>query len=389
MLLPQSFIDQVKQATDIVKLIKDYTELKPIGDGIWQGRCPNPNHNDKDPSFRVWEKEQSWACMGCHYGKKDLSAKKHEDKIYGSDCFAFIQWITKGKVNWKQAVLQLAKRAQVPEPSNENERLYNMKKILTKSYTKSLHGKPYNYLIERGLSKKEIKEWSIGFDGTKIIFPLFDRYKNVLGFTKRWVDKVPEDQPKYKNSSNSKIFNKSMYLYGIHKIDDNFDEVRITEGAMDVILPEKYGVKNIFATLGTAFTEGHIEIIKHYGKIPVFCMDGDRAGLASINKAINILAQNGIYSKILVLPDGMDMADLANKYKYDTEKYINDNAITYGFYEMKKILSMYDSKMVELKMKLYPEIVNILETIPDYTEKHIIEDLIKQRIGIDFSLDIR
>ena len=381
-MLPQSFIDQVKEATDMVQLAKKYTELKLIGDGIWQGTCPHPDHKDSTPSFRVWEKDQSWACMGCHYGKKDT-----KDKNYGSDCFAFLQWME--KINWKQSILKLAEEADIPVPSDENTKLYKRKKILAESYTKSRQGQVFNYLLSRGLNKKDMEYWCIGFDGLRITFPLFDRYKNILGFTKRIFLEDPEIEPKYKNSSTSKIFNKSFYLYGAHLMDNEFGEIRITEGPLDVIVPNKYGVKNIVATLGTAVTDGHVELIKKYNKTPVFCMDGDPAGLQSINKAINKLADEGIYSKVLVLPNGIDMADLANTLKEDTEQYIQDNAVTYGQFKIQDIINQYDAKVNEIKLKLYPEVLKLLKEIPYELERDLIKDYVEEKMQIKIAKEQR
>ena len=66
--IPESFIKELKEKTDLVKFVKQYTDLKLVGKGIWQGRCPHPDHNDRTPSFTVWEKTNSWACYGCHSG---------------------------------------------------------------------------------------------------------------------------------------------------------------------------------------------------------------------------------------------------------------------------------------------------------------------------------
>lgn len=381
-MLPQSFIDQVKSATDMVKLAQQYTELKKTGDGIWQGVCPHPDHHDTNPSFTVWEKEQSWCCLGCHNGKKHKKDKKSLDKNYGSDCFAFIQWMSNGKTGWKQAILQLAKEHDIPVPTDEFEQLYEHKKILAESYTKSLHGKAFNYLVARGLSRKDMADWMLGFDGQKITFPLLDRYRNVIGFTKRWLDMPEGRDDKYRNSHNSKIFNKGYYFYGMHLYDDSFDEIRITEGSLDVILAAKYGVKNIVATLGTAFTEGHVEIIKKLGKTPVFCMDGDPAGLKSMSKSIDMLAEEGIYSKLLIIPNQMDMADIANELKENLEQYILDYAMTYGYFKVQNIVNMFDAKTNELKLRLYPDIIEVLEEIP-LNERVIIKEYIKNKLQLD------
>jgi DNA primase len=382
-MLPQTFINQVKNATDILQLTKQYTELKKVGNGIWQGRCPNPEHEDSDPSFTVWEEDQSWCCYGCHHGKKDNRKKltklkkKPKTKIYGSDCFAFLQWITDGKMSWKESVMYLAKENGIPMPSSDEQLLYDKKKVLATSYHANLKGLPLRYLEERGLNKSDMDAWGLGFDGYKITFPLYDRYRNILGFTKRWLEMPEGSNDKYRNSANSKIFNKGCYLYGIHNLDDTFDEIRITEGPIDVILSDKYNVRNIVATLGTSFTENHAEIIKNLGKVPVFCMDGDSAGLNSIEKSIEMLSDIGVYSKLLILPQDKDMANMALEYKDNLEQYVVDNAITYGYHKIQSIINGYDSKMNELKLQLYPELVRLLNEIPG-DEQYILKEFIRK-----------
>lgn len=391
MAFPQEFIDQVKEANGLVELVQEYTDLKKAGIKIYMGHCPHPDHHDSTPSFRVYEKGyksgtnvnefDSWACMGCHNGKKNENDKKYRN--FGSDCIAFIQWIEPKYRNWKDALLYLARRKHIPIPTQENEWMYKQKKIIARSLMYNLYGEPFKYLEDRGLTIEDCDEWMIGFDGEKITFPLFDRYKNVLGFTRRWLH-VPEGaNDKYKNSSNSKIFNKSNYFYGIHNLDTDFDEIRITEGSMDVILAHKYGVKNVVASLGTAFTQGHVDLIKHYKKIPVFCLDGDDAGSKAVNKAISLLAANGIYSKILILPKDKDLADMSLELKDGIEEYIQKHSITYGVYLLNSIVGEYNSKVNELKLQMLPDMRGLLNFVPSEDEKLILKGFIRNSMGID------
>lgn len=399
MALPQKFIDQVKEQVDLVELVEEYTDLKKVGPYTYQGHCPHPNHNDSDPSFRVFKKGykngnsvnqyDTWACMGCHNGKKTVdnnkavkTAKAKQEKIYGSDSIAFIQWIEPNLKNWRDAIFYLANKKHIPIPSTEHDAIYNNNKFIANSLMFNLAGEPLDYLLNRGLTKEDCKEWMIGYDGKKITFPLLDRYRNVLGFTRRWLH-VPEGaNDKYKNSASSEIFNKSMYLYGIHNLDTEFEEIRITEGPMDTILAHKHGVKNIVATLGTAFTDGHAEIIKHYKKIPVFIMDGDDAGLKAINRAITLLAEQGIYSKLLILPEGKDLADMSNELGQGIEDYIKNNAITYGSYIMQDMINTYNSQVNEIKLKFIPDMKKLINFIPG-DEKIVIKSYIKNNMGID------
>lgn len=384
----QDFLNEVKDKIDMVELVSEYTPLHKAGALIYQGRCPHPDHEDSTPSFRVFKKGyrngnkvnkyDSWACMGCHSGNKKIKDKNNRN--YGSDCFAFYQWIE--GVTWKQAVYDLCEKYNISIPSSEFDKLFKIKKIQTDSFIKNLYEKPLNYLHSRGLTSKDIELWKIGYDGNKIVFPLPDRYWNILGFTKRWIE-VPEGRnDKYKNSCSSKIFNKSSYFYGQHNIINDFDEIRITEGPMDVIMAHKYGAKNINATLGTAFTDQHVEVIKQLDKVPVLIMDGDARGIEAGQRAINKLAEAGIYSKILILPNGKDLCELSLELKEGIEEYISSNSMTYGQYKLNNIINSFDSEVNELKLKKYSEVKKTLDEIPHEVERMIMKEYVLKRLNM-------
>lgn len=119
-----NFKDKIKQKINLLELIKEYTDLKPAGDNIWQGRCPHPDHDDTTPSFRVWKNNDntwSWACMGCHVGKKDTKDNKYRN--YGSDCFAFVQWMSDHKnskhiYSFTESIMVLADKYNIPSSAN-------------------------------------------------------------------------------------------------------------------------------------------------------------------------------------------------------------------------------------------------------------------------------
>lgn len=372
-MLSKHFIDEVKSSVDMVELASQYAELKKTGDGIWQAPCPHPDHEDDTPSFTVWEKSQSWACMGCHSGQKNS-----EHKNYGSDCFAFVQWIE--QLSWRESVMALAEATGIEPEDDPNEPIYQNNYRKAMSYHRNLVPEATRYLEKRGLDNDDVRKWMIGFDGSRITFPLMDRYHRVLGFSNRIFKE--KEGAKYKNSPNSDVFNKSYYFYGMDKVDLEFKELRITEGSMDVILASKYGVKNAIATLGTAFTKGHIALIKTLGMTPVFCMDGDIAGQSAVKKSIDLLAEEGIYTKVFTLEDGMDLADYAMANKAYTEQLIQDKAKTYGQIKVQALVDSFESKMNEAKIQIYPELQRILKEIPYDAERQVISDYVKTKLSM-------
>ena len=313
MLFSRDFIERVRNATNLLSLAKEYTTLKKHGN--WHiGLCPHPDHNDKTPSFTIKEwpnGNMTWHCFGCN-----------QDNKFSSDCFGFMQWIhshnNESSIAFADAVRLLAERAGIPI---EKDRYYlkfkdilDHKKIQTIGYTKKLSDKYRDYLYSRGLSDNDLVTWHIGQHHTQygicLTFPLIDRAHNVIGFSVR---NMAEEGPKYMNSRNSEVFNKSRYLYGIHDLDPNNPYLIITEGVFDVILARKHGISNVVCTLGTAFTEEHLKLCQAMNKIPVFTFDGDEAGYKATEKAVKLCEQNKIEAKVCMLPNGIDLADLCQK----------------------------------------------------------------------------
>ena len=375
--IPESFIEELKEKTDLVKLVKEYTQLREVGLGIWQGKCPHPKHDDDTPSFTVWQKYNSWSCYGCHSGKKGV------DGNVGSDAIAFIQWIE--GVDFRQAVTRLAKWNDIPIPNDKNQKEFKRNDALAFKYKKALNSNidVLEYLYDRGLDDNDIESFGLGYDSynRRIVFPLYDKYKNVVGFNKRITEPNTKGEVKYKNSSNSEIFNKSSYLYGIHNLDDSCNEIRITEGSMDVILAHKYGVKNVVATLGTSFTEKHAKAIYKTGKTPVLIFDGDSAGNKGIYKALSYFEALGVYCKIVELPFGKDLADMANEKKLDLERYIKEHSLTAGYLQLRNIINLYQSSLYELKLCTTPKIEEVLNFVP-YTEKRMLKSFVKDELNI-------
>ena len=373
---PDDFIEELKTKTDLVKLVKEYTQLRKVGSGIWQGVCPHPEHDDGTPSFTVWQKSNSWSCYGCHSGKKGI------DGNVGSDAIAFLQWIE--NIDFRQAVIKLAKWNDMPIPNDKNQKEFKRNDALTFKYKKALYNNidVLEYLYDRGFDDTDIESFSIGYDAynKRIVFPLYDKYKNIVGFNKRITDSN-KNEVKYKNSPNSEIFNKSNYLYGIHNLDDSCDEIRITEGSIDVILATKYGVKNVVATLGTSFTEQHAKAIYKTGKTPVLIFDGDDAGKRGLYKALSYFEALGVYCKIIELPNGKDLADMANEMKSSLNKYLSSISVTAGYLQLKNIISTYQSSLYELKLYTTPKIEEVLDFVP-YTEKRVLKSFIKDEINI-------
>lgn len=402
----ENFLDNLNSSINLIELASEYTLLKKVGPDKYMGRCPNKKHNDKNPSFSVYKPDNSncylFRCFGCYnFDKGDKGTKSNFN--YGYNAIAFYRWVN-GGLSFDKAINDLCKKYNIPLPKSDYDFMYKKIRMLTNSFIKNIQSNyvAREYLYNRGLNSIDIEKWKIGYTHEpkidrdennkiilidhnvtgKIVFPLLNKNEIPLAFSKRWLEKPQDRSDKYRNSSESKIFHKSSYFYGIHNIDNECDEIRITEGPMDVIMAHKYGAKNVVATLGTAFTEEHVDIIKKMNKIPVFIMDGDEAGQIAIDKASNKLASSNIYCKILVLPNDKDLCDISLDQKFNIENYIIFNSITYGQYKLNKILNGYESGILELKMRYFKDLENILEEIPNQLERKIIKNTIYEKMKI-------
>lgn len=397
MMVSREFLDNLHKNVNLKELVEQYTELSSVGDNVWGGHCPHPDHEDSTASFRLWLSKDgnwSWSCMGCHCGGKDI---QHHN--YGSDAIAFVQWMsdykgTPHKLSFIEAVKKVADFAGLHIESDINNSKYDFLRIQADTYHKNLTPSIRNYLYHRGLDDTDINRWHVGMcampekssEGAvikRIVFPLMNKSGNIVGYSKRILpDCKHASAPKYINSANSKWFKKRHFMYGENNIDESFGEIRITEGVMDVILASKYGVKNIVAPLGTAFTEEHAKTIADAGFTPVFCMDGDSAGQKAISRAVRMMSETGVYSKVLILKDGMDMADLANKEQDNLEAYIKQHSLMYWEYLLRDPAAEYMSAMNELKLRIMPFIKEAGKSISNSNEKLLFSDYIAQRFDI-------
>jgi DNA primase len=376
----KKFIEQIKYA-GVLKLTEKYTILKKISNDTWMGRCPNPEHNDKTPSFMVKQNKngpESWACFGCHAGKKDYYN-------YGSDNIAFIQWINailyKKILSFPQAVMEVARFYNINIEQDKYDYLYDNNYKKNKAYIKNLNTDVIEYLKIRGLNEVDIKKWQIGFDGERITFPIFNAYNQIAGFSRRILQKK-EGEPKYKNSFESPIFKKQEIFYGLNFVNNIDSRLLITEGQIDVILAHKYNINFAVATMGCNLSDYQISYIKEHNKIPILCYDGDIAGKHGIHKALERLYLAGIQSRVLILPENKDLADIANKLKENLSQYIETHTMPYFQYYLQDIINGLDVMISNKIIETMPRIKQIINNIKDPDEKVIAKNFVQQRIKL-------
>jgi DNA primase len=305
-------VTEVRERTDIVELVNGYTPLRKTGRSF-KGLCPF--HQEKTPSLVVFPDSQNFHCFGC--GK-------------GGDIFTFLMEIE--KLDFREALRELATKAGVslddapgvtPEKDERRQRMLAALDLAATYYRDRLLNSPQGeagrkLALDRGLDDRMIERFRLGFapagwdnltslfrardinievaieagllqrrdDGSgvydrfrnRFIFPIADRDGAVVGFGAR---AMGDDQPKYLNSPQTPLFDKSSLLYGLNLAKDAIrakDQVVIVEGYMDAIAAHQFGHENVVAAMGTALTESQVGLIKRFSKRIVLALDSDAAG---------------------------------------------------------------------------------------------------------------
>lgn len=374
----QDFLEKVNSFS-LIDLVSEYVEIEKQG-SLYACCCPFKDHSDTNASFRIYPETNSFYCFGCEKGGNAIVFLKE----MGFD--------------FNGAVEFLSNKLNIPLPVNKYEKIfkyYQTKQIL---YSSNLIGNAENsfaYLRSRGISKQSIVTWGLGNNKkNRITFPLFNRNRQILGISLRYINMPSDANDKYwhpKNSCNYEkthwlygdYYNKSSYLYGIHLYDSKHDSpfIYFTEGAIDVILAQQYGMKNSFALLGKNFSDEHLNTVKHLKKLPVFVLDNDEAGIKGMHNACEKCLAAGIVPYVVILENNSDLADMANKYKHGLQQYISENMYNYSFYLIKRALDIYQKNFYDFQRPYYELFKENLNKI-DSKEKDYALTIIKQMTGM-------
>lgn len=329
-MITQTSIDKLKEHIDIVEVVGWYTQLKKNG-ANFKACCPF--HNEDTPSFVVSPTKQIYHCFGCGVG---------------GDAIKFI--IEHEHVDYGEALEIIAKKSNFTlEYARGQERTsdYSVMGRMNDYFSAQKTPDVENYLRLRGVSEESIKEWEIGFAPTsmqtmkfvkesfldkqslldfgvigqkegrtfcywqnRIMLPIYSNNDKIIGFNGRIIEK---GEPKYLNSPQTKHFNKSILLFGLHKARKAINDTKkviVTEGCFDVIAFHQIGIKHTVATLGTALGEGHLPKLKQFGAYIVLAYDGDKAGINAAFKAAVLLSYAGLDGGVVLFPSGKDPADM-------------------------------------------------------------------------------
>ena len=406
--IPQSFIDEVLNRTDIVEVIDTRVPLKKAG-REFKACCPF--HDEKTPSFTVSQVKQFYHCFGC-----------------GANGTAISFLIDYEHMEFVEAIEELARRAglEVPKETTGKQTQapstlphYALLERVADYYQEQLRSHPQasraiDYLKQRGLTGDVAARFNIGYappgwenlaaalnadstvrkqllelgltverekgDGSydrfrdRIQFPIRDRRGRSIGFGGRVLD---DSTPKYLNSSESPVFHKGQELYGLfeaRRAVRKLERILVVEGYMDVVALAQFDINYAVATLGTATTHEHLERLFRTVPEVVFCFDGDRAGREAAWRALeNTLPvlRDGREARFLFLPDGVDPDSLVRKIgKQALEQQIASATHLSEFF-FERLTSRLDINSIDGRARLVTDAKPLLGTLPDSTFRQL------------------
>lgn len=391
-------IEEVRQRNDIVDVISQYVRLQKKG-STYFGLCPF--HNEKTGSFSVSPNKQMYYCFGCGAGGNVFTfMMEYENFTFGEamDALAERAGVELPKQEYNAAQRQEAdRRARLLEINKEaakyfytllrNEHgksalFYFRKRELSNEtmkkfglgYSDQYSDDLYRYLKSRGYDDTILKDSGLvtiderrgGYDKfwNRAMFPIMDVHNKVIGFGGRVMG---EGEPKYLNSPETKIFDKSRNLYGLNFArTTKKQQLLLCEGYMDVIALHQAGFDNAVASLGTALTSGHANLLKRYTKEVYLTYDSDGAGVKAALRAIPILKEVGITAKVVNMRPYKDPDEFIKALGAEEYQKRIDEAENSFLFEIRILEQQYDMHDPESKTSFYNEVA---KKLCGFTEK--------------------
>lgn len=412
MALSEAFLQELKFKTDIEDIISTYVTLKKNG-STSKGLCPF--HNEKTPSFTVYNDTQSFYCFGCGAG---------------GDAVTFLRKIE--NLDYIDAVKLLAQRVglQMPEDNSYDDSLSKKRRRILEinretakfyySYLVSPQGRiGLDYFLNRGLSMNTIKRFGLGFAPdewdsllkhlkakgyrpsemveagvvkigrnnnyydtfkNRVMTPIIDVRGNVIAFGGRVLD---DSKPKYINTSDTLVYKKTNELFALNLAKDSGqDSLILCEGYMDVIAMHQAGFTNAVAGCGTALTNEQVRLISRYAKEVILAYDADEAGQKALNKAVGLFKQTDVKIKIPALVGGKDPDEIIKKYGRDKFKGMLDGASNDTEFALLDIRKRYNITTSQGKIDFLNDAIKVLAGVSP-----IEQDIYISRLADELSVD--
>ncbi len=396
-------IENLKNQINIIDVVGRVVPLKRAGSN-YKGVCPF--HNEKTPSFVVSEPKQIFTCFGCGATGDAIEFVK---RYYNLD--------------FSEAIEKLAGEYGIALEKNtfndNREVYYKVNKLAANFFYKAFTekaNKGYAYMKRRGISPAILKKFGIGYADAqwdslykyllsqgvdkkimvelglvseskgkyydkfrnRVIFPIINTSGKVIGFGGRAID--AEDNPKYLNSAESKIFQKKYNLYGLNISRQSVGKegfIILVEGYMDTIALYQSGIENVAASLGTALTENQAKLIKRYTRDVILSYDADGAGRAAALRGLDILRKEECKVKVLHVTDGKDPDEYIKKNGKTAFLKLVEDALPYGDYKLESAKAGYDLAKDEDKIDYIKKATDIIRQLGPVEQEIYIKKLSK------------
>ncbi|MEI7707119.1 MAG: DNA primase [Chlorobium sp.] len=418
-MIPHSTVDDIRQAADIVDIISDYLTLQPSGRNY---KALSPFTQEKTPSFVVSPEKQIYKCFST--GK-------------GGNVFSFVMEME--KVSFPEAIELVAKRAGIDisrftekkeqNPALEDSRTETLR-WAAKFFQRTLESKAgkigHDYLVtKRALSDKTISAFVLGYASdswdslfneakragipqehltdlglvthhkqrnswydtfrSRVIFPVFSVGGQVVGFGGRTLLDDPQT-PKYLNSPESRLFEKSKLLYGLntakHEIR-RMESAILVEGYMDVLALHQAGITNAVASCGTSLTRYQAKILHRHTKSVLFMYDADSAGKKSMMTGLDTLLAEGITPFIVMLPAGDDPDSFVRREGRDGFlQFVEENKLLFQDFQIRFFMESENFANPEIKAKAIREMAHTISLIPDRIQQELYLQQLSEKLVI-------
>ncbi len=408
-MIKDNIIESIKSLTKVEEIIGDFISLKKKGNNLW-ANCPF--HNERTPSFSVSPNKGFYKCFGCDAKGDAINFLMELEGMTFIDAIRYL-----GK---KYGIeIEEDDNINIDSQKNEKEFLYIIYDIAKEYYKNNLWNTDQGknicnvYLEKRGIKKLYAENFELGFSlqswddflkflkikeyseenlektgliikkektkslydrfRSRLIFPIHNIYGKVIAFGGRKIsDKI--EGPKYINSPETSIFHKGNILYGIYQAKKSIkeeDNCYLVEGYTDVIALHMIGIKNVVASGGTSLTENQIKLIGRFTKNITIIFDGDEAGLSASMRGVDIILEQGLNVKIVVLPKGEDPDSFARKNESDNFKeFIKNNNKDFITFKASILIKEFGKDPVK-RAEAINDIMKSILAIPDAIKRSI------------------
>ncbi len=392
-------VQLIKDAADIAEIIGEHVSLKRAGTNL-KGLCPF--HSEKTPSFTVNPDRKTYHCFGCGEGGDAISFMMNFHRL------SFAEALKELARKYQIALPEKPLNPQELEKAQKREALHIANEKAAVLFHQLLLSDPSaqkarEYLAKRGIPEEITKEFRLGFapdswnflvnglpkqkisvEAAKeagLIVPrdnggFYDRFRNrvmfpIIGLTGRVVafgGRILDDgQPKYMNSPESPVFDKSRTLFGLYQNREHIRQAKnclVVEGNFDLLSLVVHGVRNVVAPLGTALTQAHIRSLKGYTDEVILLFDGDQAGLKAAMRSVPLLLSEQVTARIAVLPETHDPDTFIRDFGRDGLSKHLETAMPLPEFVFDKLVAQH-GQSVAGKTKIVAELQELIKAIGD------------------------